>query len=260
MKLVSFNIWGGTIYDPLMDYLKQLSANTDIFCFQEVFSALPGAPKVSAGGRLFLFDELSNLLKDFNGFFDPRSSGFDFNNQNLGFPFSHGLAMFVRKNLSVVNYRSEIVEQTEGIVDPVEGWTKAQVLTVENGGQKLSVINFHGVAQPGGKLDTLQRIKHLKRLQLIWDSLGDSAKILCGDFNMLPDIESIKMLESRSKNLIKEFNIQNTRNELSWRKYPDSRQTFADFTFVSPELKVRAFEVPYNEVSDHLPMILQFDI
>jgi exonuclease III len=259
MKLVSFNIWGGTIYGPLTDYLGKLSADTDIFCFQEVFSGLPGAPEESAGGRMFLFQELGVLLKEFTGFFEPRSTGFDFSNEDEGLPVSHGLAIFVRKNLSVVNYRSEIVEQTNSAEDPVEGWVKVQTLTLENQGKRLSIINFHGVGQPGNKLDTPQRAGHAKKLQLIWDSLLDSAKILCGDFNLNPDTESIKMLETKGKNLIKEFNIQNTRNEISWKRY-NNIQHFADYTFVSPEVKVKNFEVPYNEVSDHLPMILEFSL
>lgn len=259
MKLVSFNIWGGTIYDPLMEYLQKLSADTDIFCFQEVFSALPGAPQVSAGARMFLFGELCGLLKDFNGYFDPRSTGFNFNNDAAGLPVSHGLAIFARKNLSVVNYRSEIVEQTKSTEDPVEGWVKAQVLTMENQGQKFSVINFHGVAQPGNKLDTPQRIEHCKKIRVIWDSLPSQAKILCGDFNLMPETQSIKILETVTKNLIKSYKIKTTRNKISWKRY-DNIQHFADFTFISPEIKVKTFKVPYNEVSDHLPMILEFTI
>jgi len=259
MKLVSFNIWGGTIYGPLMDYLRVLSEGTDIFCFQEVFSGLPGVPEVSANGRMFLFQELAELLPEFSGFFDPRSSGYDFSN-TIKLPVSHGLAIFTRKNLSVINYRSEIIEAKESLADLVEGWTKAQVITLENKNHKFSIINFHGVAQPGDKQDTPQRIMHAQKLGLIWDSLPGAKKILCGDFNMYPNTESIKILESLGKNLITEFGIKNTRNEISWKNNPGSRQTFADFTFVSSGIKIKNFEVPYNEVSDHLPMILEFEL
>jgi endonuclease/exonuclease/phosphatase family metal-dependent hydrolase len=259
MRLISFNIWGGTIYRPLMDYIGKLSADTDIFCFQEVFSALPGAPKESSSARMFLFDELKELLPEFSGFFDAKSTGYDFSNAG-GLPVSHGLAIFARRDLSALYYQSEIIEQANSLEHPVEGWVKAQILSVEKDSRKLSVINFHGVGQPGDKTDTPQRINHAKKLGLIWDSLGVGAKILCGDFNMYPDIESIRIIESFGRNLIKDFKIQNTRNELSWKKYPDSHQTFADFTFVSSEVKVKTFEVPYNEVSDHLPMILEFTI
>lgn len=257
MKLISFNILGGTIYGPLMDYLRKLSADTDIFCFQEVFSALPGAPEVSSGARMFLFNELARLLPEFSGFFDPRHAGYDFSGA-VDFPVSHGLAVFVRRNLSVASYRSEIVEQaTVDDSNPLEGWIKAQVLEIDYQEKKFSVINFHGVALPGDKQDTPQRISHMKKLRLIWDSLAGSAKILCGDFNLYPETESIRILETASRNLIKEFNITNTRNEITWEKY-HNRQTFADFTFVSENVKVKSFEVPYTLASDHLPMVLDF--
>lgn len=242
-----------------MDYLGKLSGSADIFCFQEVFSALPGTPIESSGGRMFLFDELQALLPKFKGYFDPRSIGYDFKGP-VDFSVSHGLAVFIRGDLSLMDYRGEIIEQTESKQNPIEGWTKAQVLCLKKDNQRFSVINFHGVAQPGNKLDTPQRISHAKRLKLIWDSLENQPKILCGDFNMYPEIESIKILESLGHNLIKDFKIQNTRNEVSWKKHPGSRQTFADFTFVSSAVKVVSFEVPYNEVSDHLPMILDFNL
>ena len=259
MKLVSFNIWGATIYGPLVEYLGQLSASTDIFCFQEVFSALPGAPKESSGSRMFLFDELKTLLPGFVGFFQPRSTGYDF--EQVANPLvSHGIAVFVRKDFKVLNYRAEILEQSENPDYPVEGWTMAQVITLEKGNKNFSVINFHGVALPGNKQDTPQRISQMSKLKLVWQGIPEAAKILCGDFNLYPETQSVKILESVSRNLIKEFNIKNTRNEVSWKKHPDSKQAFADFTFVSEEVKVNSFEVPYNEVSDHLPMILEFNL
>lgn len=257
MKLVSLNTWGATQGQQFFDYIKDQAKDTDIFCFQEIFSSLPGSPQTSSGGRMFLFQELSLMLNDFCGFFMPRSTGFHFGGP-ADFPVSHGLAIFARKKYPVLSYRSEIIEQTDSKEDPVEGWTKAQVLTIEYGGKNVCVVNYHGVAQPGHKQDTPARLEHSKKLALIWDSLGEAGKILCGDFNMYPEIESIKILEQKGRNLIKEFKIQNTRNEISWEKYPNNKQTFADYVFISSELKVNSFQVPYNHVSDHLPLILEF--
>jgi|SRR3989344_7004289 len=258
-RLISFNIWGGTLYKPLMSYLKEESATTDIFCFQEVFSSLPGAPDVSGEARMYLFEELSELLADFRGFFEIRSEGYDFNGR-ANFPVRHGLAMFARKTLKAGDYSGETVEQAAAGDDPVEALIKAQALSLETAGKKFLIMNFHGVAQPGDKLDTPRRIAHARKLVKIWASRPEAAKILCGDFNMHPDNESIKILDGLGKNLIKQFKIRNTRNEVSWKKYPGSRQTFADYVFVSPEIKVNDFKVPYNEVSDHLPMILEFEV
>jgi endonuclease/exonuclease/phosphatase family metal-dependent hydrolase len=38
------------------------------------------------------------------------------------------------------------------------------------------------------------------------------------------------------------------------------KQPFADYIFITPDIKVKNFEVPDLEISDHLPMILDFDI
>ncbi len=55
------------------------------------------------------------------------------------------------------------------------------------------------------------------------------------------------------KNLITEYNIKSTRSKL-YRKYGE--MNFADYAIISPEIQVQSFEVPYCEVSDHLPLIL----
>jgi hypothetical protein len=60
------------------------------------------------------------------------------------------------------------------------------------------------------------------------------------------------------KNLIGDYQIITTRNNLAWSLYPD-KQYFADYVFASPEIKVKSFEVPNNEVSDHLPLILEIE-
>lgn len=255
MKLVSFNLWGGTIYEPLMDYISEQSATTDIFCFQEVFSALPGAPETSSGARMFLFEELQELLKDFSGFFDLRSQGCDFQGL-VDAPVSHGLAVFVRSRLETRSINSKLIGEVGELPDRL---VKAQVLTVASANKLLSVINFHGVAQPGNKLDTPERLEQSKKLLEIARSLPNRPVILCGDLNLMPETESIKILEQDLNNLIKEFNITNTRNEVSWKRFSNI-QKFSDFVFVSPGLKIKSFEVPYNEVSDHLPMLLDFDL
>lgn len=255
MKLVSFNIWGGTIYGPLMDYLKKLSADTDVFCFQEVFSSLPGAPKESSGARMFLFEELTELLTDFTGMFDLRSSGHDFENP-VNAPVSHGLAVFIKKHLAIEQVNSKLITFVNHKVDAL---VKAQIIKVAQGGKKLAIINFHGIAEPGDKLDTPERIGQSNLLAQIWKSLGEGAKILTGDFNLMPQTESVSILENCGRNLIKDFGIQSTRNKISWERF-SNKQSFADYCFVSPDVKVKSFAVPYNEISDHLPMILEFEI
>ncbi len=256
MKLISLNVWGGTIYRPLVDFIERQSVSTDIFCFQEVFSALPGAPKVSSGARMFLFEELAKILTEFSGFFEMRSAGFDLNG-SIDAPVSHGLATFVRRTIEV---RSENGKLIDTVGESSDHWVKAQVLGLELNKIFFNVINFHGITLPGDKMDTPERLNQSRKLLQIWNGLEGGAKILCGDFNLELDTESIRMLEAYSRNLIRDFKILNTRNQVSWDRFPSSHQKYADYMFVSPNIKINQFLVPYNEVSDHLPLVLEFDL
>ena len=132
-----------------------------------------------------------------------------------------------------------------------------QHVVIQTPAGDLNIFNYHGIAKPGDKLDTAERLEQSEKILKIWHNTGGH-KILCGDFNLMPETQSVKILERSARNLIKEFNIDNTRNALSWNKFGHSKQHFADYVFVSPEIKVKSFEVPYMEVSDHLPMELVF--
>lgn len=258
MKLISLNTWGATQGQIFFEYIKQQSVNTDVFCFQEVFSADDKSPEISAGAYMQLFQKLQTLLPGFTGVFSSRSTGYNFLNK-VDFLVEHGLAVFVRSNINIVNLKVENLGSLTDLSDPVEGKTIAQILTLNINQFYFNIINYHGPAQPGDKLDNEQRIEISKKLKSIWEILPEENKILCGDFNLMPDTQSIKILENCGFNLIRDYNIQNTRNEISWAKY-HNRQSFADFIFISKSIKVKSFTVPYNLVSDHLPMIFEFEI
>ena len=86
-----------------------------------------------------------------------------------------------------------------------------------------------------------------------------------GDFNLMPDTKSINLFENSGyRNLIKEFDIKETRNRFAWDTFkndPDYvQQHFADYCFVSKDINVKSFEVPDIEVSDYLPLVLEFEV
>ncbi|MBP8994985.1 MAG: hypothetical protein KBG30_14410 [Bacteroidales bacterium] len=82
----------------------------------------------------------------------------------------------------------------------------------------------------------------------------NGAKILCGDFNVAPDTKSMEILETSMNNLVKEYKVTTTRSHLYTKEHK-----FADYILVSPEIKVKKFEVIQDVVSDHLPLMLEFD-
>ena len=77
------------------------------------------------------------------------------------------------------------------------------------------------------------------------------------------------LMKSLALALILENKIKTTRNFHAWRQAKEmvadgyrfyGEQKFADYVFVSKDVKVKNFEVPNIEISDHLPLILDFEI
>lgn len=262
MKLISLNTWGGKIYQPLMDFIKQHAKDTDIFCFQEIYNT-PTENHEHRGFRLNLYDEMSILLKDFNGYFAPTQEGyflFSEFSERLDFDISWGLTVFVKKNLTVKSVGDFFVfgERNSLVENSLQTLPRnVQYINLKVDNKNLVICNVHGIWSPGSKIDTPQRIEQSKKIKEFL-STQKGGKIVCGDFNLTLNTKSVKMLEEDLKNLIREFNIERTRSRLNPFFGKSNFQKFADYTFVSKEVEVKNFSVPDIEISDHLPMILQF--
>ena len=126
-----------------------------------------------------------------------------------------------------------------------------QYITLMNNGKEITVINFHGLWNGKGKTDTEDRLNQSKNIIKFIKSLKGKI-VLCGDFNLLPDTQSIKLFESAGLiNLIKEHGIKSTRTSLYTKA-----EKFADYVFVTPDIKVKDFKVLPDEVSDHTALLL----
>jgi endonuclease/exonuclease/phosphatase family metal-dependent hydrolase len=132
------------------------------------------------------------------------------------------------------------------------GPSAAQYAIVRVGKSQCAIVNVHGLsAWP--KSDTPERIEQSRRIAGL-PARAPSARIICGDFNLLPDTESMRILEHGMENLITKFSIASTRSSL--HKLSSS---FSDYMLVSPTVEVLNFSVSNIEVSDHLPMIMDFN-
>lgn len=236
MRILSLNAWHGTRYAELKEFLSSQLDATDIFCFQE-----------SNGGNIEgiiaeLFDE-----SQFSSAHASKATATD---------RYYSLHTFVKKPLQILQS-----EQLFSDNDAETGQTLA-VKIGEEGAPVLSIVNIHGVPfLVDDKLDTDGRLRQSETI-ISWLSAESTLPaIVCGDFNLLPETNSIKKFESAGyKNLIADYNIPTTRNRLAWERHPDSIQLFADYTFTSPGIKVLDFSVPDIEVSDHLPMSVGFSL
>ncbi len=262
MKLISLNTWGGKVFEPLIEFIASQKDSTDIFCFQEIYQ---NDLKVEQVGniRANLLGDFKSLLNNYQIFFYSVIKGYDLDGKfahEIDLDLEFGLAIFVRKSLKIKSTGQGVIRDDHtGILNPDFSNLPVyfQFLDFEDKGKNFTICNFHGIPKPANKLDTPARINQSKKL-LEFLSTKSGAKILTGDFNLLPETESIKMLEKNMRNLVREFEIPRTRSKMSPFYGKPDFQEYADYTFVSKDIKVESFEVPDIAVSDHLSMILQF--
>jgi len=227
MKIIFLNVWNAKMEKEISAFLKEQAADTDLFCFQEV------------GGRARkLFEK---ILPD------------------------HRLAAAARKladlrdGFAQATYAAKSLET--GDPEVIFGQRRprcglALCTPVRYAGGSLDAVNLHGLAQPGAKLDDPDRLRQSRGL-VDFLAKRPGPKIIGGDFNLMPETESLRMFAANGyRDLIADFKIATTRNRLAWDKYPGSKQYFSDYVFVSPEFRARSFMVPDVEISDHLPLIV----
>ncbi|OGW64723.1 MAG: hypothetical protein A3J72_00450 [Nitrospirae bacterium RIFCSPHIGHO2_02_FULL_40_19] len=162
-----------------------------------------------------------------------------------------GQAIFVRKNLSVTDrgglHTHFPVTNHSGIF---------QYVKIKPGVDEFIIGNIHGLWLPTGKLDNPERIKQSEMTRDLYNNYAGK-KIICGDFNLRPETESIAIFNKDFKNLIKDFGIKSTRSSLykDAEKYKDF---ISDYVFVSRDVNVMNFKTIDAFVSDHLPIMLEF--
>lgn len=238
MRTVFLNCWYSKVGQPFWQFLEENSSLTDIFCFQEV------SPE--------MFSKMSVIFKEHKGFFES-SGWFEY------FKLESGQAIFVKENLKILSSgKVSVYKKTE------DDRGFLMYMGLEKKGKVFNVGNIHGKWSPGNKLDSVIRTKQSQKI-ISFFKKKNLPNLVGGDFNLLPETESVKMFEREGyRNLIKDFKIGSTRNELTWLSKKNDpgfvKQYFSDYLFTSPEIKVMNFSVPNIQVSDHLPLILDFEV
>lgn len=242
MKLITLNIWGGHVREPLHQFISN-HQHIDIFCFQEVYHN--AKEMISIENRkvsLNIFSELQTLLSNHTGYFKPVVDGI------------YGISMFIKNQIAVLDEGDYVIHDnpTYSGRGPTHSrilqWAKCNI-----DGNLYTIMNVHGLWNGQGKTDTPERIAQSKKIKHFMDNVTDR-KILCGDFNLKPNTESLKILAEDMNDLVNAFDIKSTRTS-----YYPKEEKFADYIFTSPEITVKDFAVLKDEVSDHAPLLVDFD-
>lgn len=253
MKIISLNTWGGRAgKEGLLSFFKANANTTDIFCLQEIWSApykhleghLAGGLEIDNEQiMVYGLQEISAVLPNHVAFFRPHHGD------------HYGLLMFVHKNLTVIEEGEVFVYKQKGYTPEGDKGNHArniQYITVGTVSNPITVINFHGLWNGMGKGDSADRLEQSAKILEFTEDIQNPF-VLCGDFNLLPDTESIWKFEHAGlRNLIREYGVTSTRTSFYTKP-----QKFADYVFISEGIVLKEFKVLPDEVSDHAPLLIE---
>jgi endonuclease/exonuclease/phosphatase family metal-dependent hydrolase len=265
MKLLSLNV---ALFEENNDLLNSFisNQNADFLCLQEVTKQIDPTAKSELVSKNTIDSASSGLTHEFfapiwvlskfekhnfhgkDHFLFDIQGNVEFGNYTKSkYPITKGQNIFVQNHFSYV---------TDWSNWPEEDYRGFQVTDILVEGKELRLINYHGIwsRDKKGTEKTKEACETIKEFALS----ANEAVIICGDFNLFPDTNSIELLNQEFINLCNEYNIQSTRpetNELS-----NTSRNIVDYIFVNKNVQVTNFEVIKSDVSDHLPLVIDFDL
>lgn len=182
------------------------------------------------------------ITKDFGGLAEQGNEVFS------KYPIIEANNIFYHKNyaefVDVTNFR-----QTD------HGRAVEQVI-LQVDKKQLQILNVHGIwnHEKKGDIRTDKQCEFLLKKALE----KDIPTILVGDFNLNPKSHSINIINQQFTNLINAYDIKTTRPTV--RDGLDTGDSVDDYIFVDNKIKVNNFQVLKTDVSDHYPLLLDFEI
>lgn len=245
MKLVQLNICRGFLKMYAMEFLKR--ENPDIVNLQEVNSGM-GTTDTD------YFDTFESLRKGLgyrHSFYSPTIEGrfaghFVSDGQLIlsRYPIIYKEAIYMANP----DFRSDFIGKRDRNVQVL------QHVRIRAGKQIINDLNYHGYFIWGSRAGNKKTEAYSKRILSCMKSVDQSEQIvLSGDFNLSPKSKSLKMISGSYPDLVTRYRIKTTGNKLSVEKTP------VDNIFVNSQVKVKSLKVPTVYISDHLPLVMNFE-
>ena len=265
MKVVCLNGWGGKLHSALLSYL--VAEQPDVLCLQEVvhtpatgqhwLTYRDGDHVLSQ--RANFFREVGRALPDHLATFCPAAQGFLWD-KDRQIPSQWGLATYVSPSLAVIAQAQGFVHKAfspHGYGDHPRSRSAHAVRLHDYAlDAAVSITHMHGLRDLNGKADTPERAAQARRLLALSDQVSGPGdiRILCGDFNVETDSETLVFLRANGfEELVTARGFDGTRTS-HYRK----PGRFADYMLIDrPEAVVRFEVVSAPEVSDHCPWVLE---
>ncbi|TYB86094.1 endonuclease/exonuclease/phosphatase family protein [Oceaniovalibus sp. ACAM 378] len=264
MKIMCLNGWGGKLHEALLPYLQTCAP--EILCLQEVIHS-PSSDKgwlTYRDGdhvlpqRANFFRDVCKALPNHVAVFCPAAQGILWD-EDQSIPSRFGLATFVHESVPIIGQFQGFVHKGYSPVGYGEHPRSRNAHGIRvfdySSNRSISITHMHGLRDLNGKMDTPERTKQARRLLDLSRSVSepDDLVVVCGDFNVEPDSETLRILNDAGLfELVTGHGFTSTRN--AQYKKPGK---FADYMLISDADAVQGFEVVYDvEVSDHCPLVL----
>lgn len=240
---MTLNVWQGRLERVLLKHLETL--DIDFACIQEAVD-YDGRP----AGLASTYKKIGNSIHLGHQFFSPLTS-MKLGSKNITFgnvtysnlPFSETSTIFTRGeykddfNIDVDDYNVRAFQHA----------------SIDIKGRKLHILNHHGHHIDAHKLGDEETMRQVQQIIDYIQQL-DGAVILCGDFNLSPDSETIQNLNGVLRNLSLDYSLKTTRSLLT------HKNEVCDYIFVNDHVDVKDFSMDETIVSDHNALILDFDL
>lgn len=247
MKVIQVNIWMGHLLHPLLKLIDE--QKPDVLCAQEVLSAQSGH------GLYDFYQAHQRLAERFpHHFFAPTYS---FN--ALGEICNYGNAIYSKYPLSerkVVFTVGEFIEEItiESLKRHGEIRNVQYCKVATEGQASFTIANHHGYHNRDFD-GAPESVASMRNAAAALEEVSGPL-ILCGDFNANPTSETVRQLDGLGlRNLSAEHAIRNTLSKVHRFDF----EFVSDYILVSPEISPVKFSELDVIVSDHKPLIADFD-
>ena len=253
IKLLDLNLYeGGLLMSKIINFFQK--ENPDILILQEVYDG-------KASNFPKNLKTLQTLKKMFHSFYfsfspelcDNRIEGrIELGNAVFSrFPIFSTKTVFINSSYEKSWLRSNFHE------DFTNSPQNLQHLKIKLENKNLDLINIHGVWGFDGQ-DNPARFRMGRLIQK--ELKNYQYTVLAGDFNLTPDTKVVKNIEKHLVNVFKDelkstFNIKRKRKDKG-----GYAKAVVDMLFVSKNIKVLSHRCPKLDISDHLPLVCEFNI
>ncbi|MGC3939430.1 endonuclease/exonuclease/phosphatase family protein [Roseobacter sp. EG26] len=265
MKIMCLNGWGGKLHEELLPYLEITAP--EILCLQEVVNS-PETEKdwltYRDGNHILpqranFFRDVRRALPEHVAVFCPAAQGVLWD-EARSVPSQWGLATFVHRSLPIVGQVQAFVHKDFSPVGygehPRSRSAHGFRVFDYSANRPVSVTHMHGLRDLNGKMDTPERLAQAQKLLNLSRQVSepDDLKVICGDFNVEPDSQTLSILSQVGMSeLVTGRGFNGTRNS-----HYKKTGRYADYMLINREQEVTSFDVIYNpEVSDHCPLMLE---